>query len=50
MIMGFFIKKKYKCEQDGKKFDSYDELIEHSKIIHHATILKMQQVWKAISS
>ena len=49
-IIGFFIKKKYKCEIDGKKFDTYDELLEHSKIIHHENNIKMQQMWKAISS
>jgi len=45
-IIGFFIKKKYKCELDGKKFDSYDELLEHSKIIHHETISKCNKCGK----
>ena len=32
--------KKYKCEVDNEKFNTYLELIEHSRKIHHNTILK----------
>jgi hypothetical protein len=45
MIMEFF-HKKYKCEIDGEKFDSYDELIEHSKKVHHATIIRCNKCKK----
>jgi hypothetical protein len=30
IIVDFF-HKKYKCDKDDEKFDTYDELIEHSK-------------------
>ena len=38
--------KKYKCEEDGEKFDTYEELIEHAKKIHHRMILKCERCGK----
>jgi uncharacterized C2H2 Zn-finger protein len=31
--------KKYKCDEDGEKFDTYEELIDHARKIHHYPIL-----------
>jgi hypothetical protein len=41
-----FFHKKYKCDKDDEKFDTYDDLIEHSKKIHHHTILKCNKCGK----
>ena len=41
-----FFNKKHKCEEDGKKFDTYNELIEHARKIHHYTILKCNRCGK----
>ena len=38
--MNFFHHKKFVCEKDNEKFDNYEELIAHSRHIHHLTILK----------
>jgi uncharacterized C2H2 Zn-finger protein len=38
--------KKYKCEVDNEKFNTYLELIEHSRKIHHNTILKCNKCGK----
>jgi hypothetical protein len=35
-----FFHKKYKCEEDGEKFDTQEELVEHGKKIHHHPTLK----------
>ena len=35
-----FFRKKYKCDDDGLKFETYNGLIEHARKIHHYTILK----------
>jgi hypothetical protein len=32
--------KKYPCEEDGKKFNTYEELIDHAREIHHHPIIK----------
>lgn len=44
--MDFFHKKKYKCEADNEKFGSFSELIEHSRKIHHSTILRCSKCGK----
>ena len=41
-----FFHKKYKCEIDGEKFDKYEELIEHSRNIHHLPILECHKCKK----
>ena len=41
-----FFHKKYKCELDGEKFDNYDELIEHSRQVHHLPILECHKCKK----
>ena len=38
--MNFFHHKKFVCEKDNEKFDNYEELIAHSRHIHHLAILK----------
>jgi hypothetical protein len=38
--MNFFHHKKFVCEQDKVKFETYQELIDHSRHVHHITILK----------
>jgi uncharacterized C2H2 Zn-finger protein len=38
--MNFFHHKKFVCEEDNQKFETYEELIDHSRHIHHITILK----------
>jgi uncharacterized C2H2 Zn-finger protein len=45
MFVIFFLKK-YKCEEDGEKFENYDKLIEHARKIHHRTILKCSKCKK----
>jgi hypothetical protein len=35
-----FFHKKFQCEEDGKKFDTYEELINHAREIHHHPIIK----------
>ena len=42
--------KKYKCEIDNEKFDKYEELIEHSRKVHHRTILKCNKCKKQFYS
>ena len=44
--MDFFHKKKYKCEEDNERFGSFSELVEHSRKIHHSTILKCSKCGK----
>ncbi|HEY6534574.1 MAG TPA: hypothetical protein VIY08_02015 [Candidatus Nitrosocosmicus sp.] len=39
-------KKKHKCDTDGEKFDTYEQLIEHARKIHHYTILKCNKCRK----
>jgi uncharacterized C2H2 Zn-finger protein len=41
-----FFNKKHKCEEDGEKFNTYNELIEHARKIHHYTILKCSKCGK----
>ncbi|MDQ4073984.1 MAG: hypothetical protein M3162_06735 [Thermoproteota archaeon] len=41
-----FFHKKYKCEQDGERFNTYEDLIDHSRTIHHHTILKCNKCGK----
>ena len=38
--MDFLHHKKFVCEKDNEKFETYEELIAHSRHIHHMTILK----------
>ncbi len=38
--MNFLHHKKFVCEKDNEKFETYEELIAHSRHIHHMTILK----------
>jgi hypothetical protein len=38
--------KKYKCVEDEEKFDTYEELIEHARNIHHHIILKCNKCGK----
>jgi uncharacterized C2H2 Zn-finger protein len=42
----FFHKKKYKCDEDNERFGSFGELVEHSRKIHHSTILKCSKCGK----
>ena len=44
--MNFFHHKKFVCEEDKEKFETYEELIDHSRHIHHITILKCNGCWK----
>jgi uncharacterized C2H2 Zn-finger protein len=41
-----FFLKKYKCEEDGEKFERYGDLIEHARKAHHRTILKCNKCKK----
>jgi hypothetical protein len=41
-----FFRKKYKCDDDGLKFETYNGLIEHARKIHHYTILKCNKCGK----
>jgi uncharacterized C2H2 Zn-finger protein len=41
-----FFHKKYKCEVDNEKFNTYDDLIEHARKVHHTTILKCNKCGK----
>ncbi len=41
-----FFHKKYTCEEDGEKFDTYADLIEHTRKIHHHPILKCHKCEK----
>lgn len=41
-----FFHKKYICDEDGEKFNSEDELIEHSRTVHHHAILKCNKCGK----
>ena len=45
-LMDLFHRKKNVCDQCGEKFESYDELIKHSRHIHHHTIVKCQYCGK----
>lgn len=44
--MWIFFIKKYKCEEDNERFGSFSELVEHSRKIHHSTILKCSKCGK----
>ncbi len=44
--MVLFLKKKFKCEEDGQKFDSYEKLIHHSRKMHNRTISKCNNCGK----
>ena len=44
--MNFFHHKKFVCEQDKEKFETYQELIDHSRHVHHITILKCNECGK----
>jgi uncharacterized Zn finger protein len=46
--MDLLHRRKNICEQCGEKFESYDELIKHSRHIHHSTIVKCQYCGKEI--
>ena len=41
-----FFHKKYKCEKDDEKFDTYADSIEHTRKIHHHPILKCNKCEK----
>ncbi|HXT83404.1 MAG TPA: hypothetical protein VN704_03590 [Verrucomicrobiae bacterium] len=41
-----FFHKKYKCDEDGEKFETYDDLIEHTRKVHHRPILKCNNCGK----
>lgn len=41
-----FFHHKFKCEKDDEKFDTYEELIDHARKIHHQTILKCNKCGK----
>ena len=38
--MDFLHHKKFVCEKDNEKFETYEKLIAHYRHIHHMTILK----------
>ena len=44
--MDFFHKKKHACEKDDEKFDTYQELVEHARDVHHSFILKCNKCGK----
>ena len=44
--MDLFHRKKNICDQCGEKFESYDELIKHSRQVHHHPIVKCQYCGK----
>jgi hypothetical protein len=46
IVMNLFHKKKYECDQDNKKFDNYEELVEHAKDVHHSNVLKCSSCGK----
>jgi uncharacterized C2H2 Zn-finger protein len=39
-------KKKYKCEKDDEEFVTFNELIAHSRRVHHSTILRCSKCGK----
>lgn len=41
-----FFHEKYKCEEDDEKFETYDDLIEHTRKVHHHPILKCNNCGK----
>jgi uncharacterized C2H2 Zn-finger protein len=48
--MALFLKKKFRCEEDDQKFDSYEQLIQHSRKVHHRTISKCNRCGKLFQS
>lgn len=44
--MNLFHHTKYECDQDGEKFKSYDELIQHARHVHHHPIVKCHNCGK----
>lgn len=44
--MNLFHRTKYECDQDGEKFKSYDELIQHARHVHHHPIVKCRNCGK----
>ena len=44
--MDLFHRKKNICDQCGEKFENYDELIKHSRQVHHHPIVKCQYCGK----
>jgi hypothetical protein len=44
------LQKKYKCEKDGIKFDTYDKFIEHGRKVHHSVVLKCNKCGKLFVS
>jgi uncharacterized Zn finger protein len=44
--MNLFHRTKYECDQDGEKFKSYDELIQHARHVHHHPIVKCHNCGK----
>jgi DNA-directed RNA polymerase subunit RPC12/RpoP len=44
--MDLFHRKKNICDQCGEKFESYNELIIHSRYVHHHPIVKCQYCGK----
>ena len=46
VLMDLFHRKKNVCDQCSEKFERYDELIKHSRHIHHHTIVKCQYCGK----
>lgn len=41
-----FLHKKYECNEDGEKFDTYEELIEHARNVHDNVVLKCNKCGK----
>jgi uncharacterized Zn finger protein len=46
--MDLFHRKKNLCDQCGEKLESYDELIKHSRYVHHHPIVKCQYCGKEL--
>ena len=44
--MNLFHHDKYECDQDGEKFQSYDDLIQHARHVHHHPIVKCHNCGK----
>ena len=44
--MDFFHNKKYGCDKDDEKFDTYKELVDHARNVHHSLILKCNKCEK----
>ena len=44
------LQKKYKCETDGEKFDTYEKFIDHSRKVHHKVVSKCHKCGKQFIS